>query len=199
MALTRRALLASAAAAMLAPRAALAKTMPGEPFPVSDREQDAVDYKYHRQEAEFASAEAPGTIVVDQKKKFLYLVQGNGQALRFGVSVPKKGHVWSGETVIAKMAKWPVWIPTPDHIARRPDVAKYLNGGFPPGPGNPMGARALYLYKDNADTSYRIHGTEKPSYIGTKATAGCFGMLNPDVIYLYDQVTLGTRVVVLPL
>lgn len=198
MALTRRALLMSAVAAGVFSRDALAKNVPGEPFPVSDREQDAVEPKFRRQDSSFASAEAPGTIVIDQKKKFLYFVQGNGKAIRFGVSVPKKGHVWDGETVVEKMAKWPVWIPTPDHIARRPDVAKYLNGGFPPGPGNPMGARAMYLYKNNADTTYRIHGTEKPTFIGTKATAGCFGMLNPDVIYLYSLVTLGTRVVVLP-
>ena len=197
MALTRRTLLTTAFAAGVLPRAGQAANVPGEPFPVSEREQDAVDYKFHRREMDFETSEPAGTIVIDQSKRFLFHVLGNGKAMRFGVSVPKKGHVWSGETVVSKMAKWPVWTPTPDHLARRPDMAKYL-AGMPGGPKNPMGARAMYLYKDNVDTTYRIHGTEKPTFIGTKATTGCFGMLNPDVIYLYEQVTLGTRVVVLP-
>jgi lipoprotein-anchoring transpeptidase ErfK/SrfK len=117
--------------------------------------------------------------------------------MRYGVSVGKAGKGWSGETVIGRMAKWPVWIPTPDHIARRASLVEYLPDGMPGGPGNPMGARALYLYQGDVDTVYRIHGTEDPKLIGRKATAGCFGLLNIDVIYLYDRVNIGTRVVVL--
>ncbi len=161
------------------------------------RASDANDipYKYRRQEVDFETAEQPGTIVVDPRKRWLYHVMGGGRAVRYGVSTGKYGD-WTGTTVIGRMEKWPVWTPTPDHLKRMPSLAKYI-GGMPGGPKNPMGARALYLYQNNADTSYRIHGTDDPAHIGTKATAGCFGMLNTDVIELYGQVQVGTRVVVL--
>lgn len=190
MPLSRRSLLLAAAAAPLA-----APARASEPFPVHASDANDIPYKFHRQEVEFQTPEQPGAIVVDPVKRWLYHVTGGGKAIRYGVSVGKYGN-WSGETVIGRMEKWPVWTPTPDHIKRRPDLAKYL-GGMPGGPKNPMGARALYLYQNGADTSYRIHGTDSPAYIGTKATAGCFGMLNFDVIELYNQVQIGTRVVVL--
>ena len=190
MPISRRSLLAAAAALPFS-RAAVAS----EPFPVHASDANEIPYKFRRQEVDLATGEQAGAIVVDPGRRWLYQVLGPGKALRFGVSVGKYGN-WSGETVIGKMEKWPVWTPTPDHLKRKPSLIKYING-MPGGPANPMGARALYLYKGNVDTSYRIHGTDDPTFIGTKATAGCFGMLNADVIYLFDQVRIGTRVVVL--
>ena len=168
----------------------------GEPFPVFESDAKTIPYKYRRRDMAFETQEPAGTLVVDSKHRFLYHVLGNGQATRYGISVGKTGKSWSGETVIKKMVKWPVWTPTPEHIAAHPGIAKYLNG-MPAGPGNPMGARALYLYHGEVDTVYRIHGTHDPKLIGHNATSGCFGMLNIDVIYLYDRVGIGTRVVVL--
>jgi lipoprotein-anchoring transpeptidase ErfK/SrfK len=193
MALSRRALISSALAAGL-PLGRRAEA--SEPFPVFASDGSAIPYKFHRQEVDYATPEQPGAIVIDPAQRFLFHVTGQGRAVRYGVSVGKYGN-WSGATVIGKMVKWPVWTPTPDHLKRRPELVKYING-MPGGPHNPMGARALYLYQNGADTSYRIHGTDNAAFIGTKATAGCFGMLNFDVIELYNQVQLGTRVVVLP-
>ena len=189
MPLSRRSLLA--AAILPFGRVALA----AEPFPVSESDKNELPYKFQRHEVDLHTQEPAGAIIVDPDKRFLFQVQGPGRAMRFGVSVGKYGN-WSGETVIGKMVKWPVWTPTPDHLKRRPDLIKYING-MPGGPKNPMGARAIYLYQSNADTTYRIHGTDDPALIGTKATAGCFGMLNSDVIYLYDRVRIGIKVVVL--
>jgi lipoprotein-anchoring transpeptidase ErfK/SrfK len=144
----------------------------------------------------FKTQEPAGTIVVDPKHRFLYHVSGNGQAMRYGVAVGKASKAWSGEAVIKRMAKWPVWVPAPYHLEEKPSLAKHING-MPGGPDNPMGARALYLYQGDVDTINRIHGGAKPSEIGSKKTAGCIGMLNIDVIHLYDRVEIGTRVVVL--
>jgi lipoprotein-anchoring transpeptidase ErfK/SrfK len=104
--------------------------------------------------------------------------------------------VATGEAVIKRMAKWPVWVPAPDHLEEKPSLAEYING-MPGGPDNPMGARAMYLYQGEVDTINRIHGAATPAQIGSKKTAGCVGMLNIDVIHLYDRVAIGTRVVML--
>jgi lipoprotein-anchoring transpeptidase ErfK/SrfK len=195
MLITRRALLASGLFAVFAPvTRALAQT--GEPFPVPESEARMVAYKFQRREMDYKTQEPAGTIVVDPKRCFLYHVLGGGQAMRYGVSVGKSSKAWSGEAVIKRMAKWPVWVPAPYHLEEKPSLAKYING-MPGGPGNPMGARAMYLYQGEVDTINRIHGAAKPSEIGSKKTAGCFGMLNIDIIHLYDQVAIGTRVVVL--
>jgi lipoprotein-anchoring transpeptidase ErfK/SrfK len=196
MLISRRRFLGSLAAAGACPALpALADT--GEQFPVFQSEGRDLPYKYQRHEVDFVSAEAVGTIVVDPGQRLLFHVLGQGRAMRYGVSVGKAGLSWSGQSEIGRMAKWPTWTPTKDHLARRPDLIKYING-MPGGPRNPMGARALYLYQNGADTSYRIHGTDDPHLIGTKATAGCFGLLNKDVVNLYDRVSIGTKVVVLP-
>ena len=167
-----------------------------EPFPVSEKEALKVAYKFRRREDKFVTAEPPGTVVVVPKKRFLYLVQGNGMAMRYGIAVGHDSKTWTGETDIGKMVKWPVWTPTPEHLAARPDMAQYKNG-MPGGPKNPMGARAIYLYQNGVDTIFRIHGTHDPKLVGKKATNGCFGMLNYDIVHLYDQVQIGTRVVVI--
>lgn len=193
--ITRRGLLAGLAAAG-GLWGARVQAQEAEPFPVSEKDALKVEYKYQRREMKYETAEPAGTVVVDPKRRFLYLVLGNGQAVRYGVAVGHDSKAWSGETVVGKMAKWPVWIPTPEHIAARPDMIKYKDG-MPPGPKNPLGARALYLYQGGVDTVYRIHGTYDPKLVGRKATSGCFGLLNVDVIHLYDRVQIGTRVVVL--
>jgi len=196
MPISRRALLTSVLASGLLPgRQALA--LSGEPFPVNEAEAKKISYKFQRRDMAYETQEPAGTLVVDTKHRFLYHVLGNGQATRYGVAVGKGGNSWSGEAVIKRMAKWPVWVPTADHLARYPSLAKDIHG-VPGGPGNPMGARALYLYQGEVDTVYRIHGATKPSDIGRKMTAGCIGLLNIDVIHLYDRVEIGARVVVLP-
>ena len=193
MPITRRTLLTSSfAAGLCAP--AIAKTIPGEPFAVADDDDQKVEYTFRRQVVDFPMQAAPGTVVVNTYRHWLYLVIGNGKAVRFGIGTGKYGD-WSGETVVGRMEKWPIWTPTPDHLKRRPDLIQYIHG-MPGGLKNPMGARAIYLYANNADTTYRIHGTDVPEHIGTKATAGCFAMFNADVIWLYDRVKLGSRVVV---
>lgn len=144
----------------------------------------------------YKTNEPAGTIVVDTTHRFLYHVTGNGQAMRYGVAVGKSSMAWTGEATIKRMAKWPVWVPAPYHLEEKPSLAKYING-MPGGLDNPMGARAMYLYQGEVDTINRIHGAAKPSQIGGKTTAGCIGMLNTDVVHLYDRVEVGTRVVVL--
>lgn len=195
MPITRRALLTSALFAGFVPNSR-AFALSGEPFPIPESEARKVDYKYRRREMAYKTQEPAGTIIVDAKRCFLYHVLGNGQAMRYGVSVGKSSKAWSGEAVIKRMAKWPVWVPAPYHLEEKPSLAEYING-MPGGPDNPMGARALYLYQGEVDTINRIHGAAKPSEIGSKKTAGCIGMLNIDVIHLYDRVEIGTRVVVL--
>ncbi|MCX7347016.1 MAG: L,D-transpeptidase [Alphaproteobacteria bacterium] len=194
MSITRRAVMFSAIAAGLLPARQLA-AQEAEPFVVKD-ESPKIAYKFRRREIDYDNPEPPGTIIVDPKRKFLYHLQGGGKATRYGVAVGKSSKSWKGEAVIKRMAKWPVWVPTPEHLEAIPSLAKHLNG-MPGGLDNPMGARALYLYEGDVDTINRIHGAAKPSEIGRNVTAGCIGMLNVDVIHLYDRVELGTRVIML--
>lgn len=196
MIFTRRQLLASIAATAVAPLSP-AMALSGEPFPVRESDAKEVEYKYRRREVEYETAEAAGTIIVDPHQRFLFHVLGQGKATRYGAAVGKAGRTWSGDAVIKRKEKWPTWTPTPEHLAEFPKLVKYMPDGMPGGPENPMGARALYLYQGDVDTVYRIHGTHDPKLVGKKATAGCFGLLNIDIIHLYDAVELGTRVVVL--
>ena len=141
---------------------------------------------YHRKEA-------PGTIVIDTDNRFLYFVQDNGQAVRYGVTVGEEAQGWSGVAKIGNMAEWPTWTPTAGEHQRLGPLPTQLAGG----PANPMGARALYLYADGKDTLYRIHGTNQPEYIGQAISSGCIRMTNENVIDLYSRVKMGTTVVVL--
>jgi lipoprotein-anchoring transpeptidase ErfK/SrfK len=193
MLLTRRALISSATA-----YAAFSGSMARaeEPFPVKWKEASDIAYKWRKRDIEFETTEPAGTLVIDPRKKFLYLVHGNGSATRYGVAVGKAAKAWTGEVTINKMIAWPMWRPTPYHLEQIPSLIKWKDG-MPGGPDNPMGARALYLYKGEVDTINRIHGSAKPKEIGTAATAGCIGMLNVDVIDLYAKVQIGTRVVML--
>ena len=138
----------------------------------------------------YPSNEAPGTIIVDTQNTYLYYVLGGGQAIRYGIGVGREGFTWAGVKTVERKAEWPDWNPPPEMIARSPYLPRFMAGGVT----NPLGARAMYL----SGTFYRIHGTNAPSTIGSRATAGCIRMANEDVIDLYDRVKVGTKVVVLP-
>jgi hypothetical protein len=163
MSLTRRTFLTTAACAF----ATTAKA--AEPFPVNMTEGKNLDYKFQRRDMEFATNEPAGTIVVDAVHRFLYHVQGGGQATRYGVAVGKATHAWTGEVIIKKMKEWPTWIPAPYHIATKPSLAQYLPNGMPGGPDNPLGARAMYLFKGEVDTDQphsRFSETERHRQAG---------------------------------
>ena len=143
-----------------------------------------------RQEVAFPTKEPAGTLVVDTPNTYLYYVLGGGRAIRYGVRVGRDGFTWTGVQKISRKAEWPDWHPPTEMIERQPYLPRFMAGG----PGNPLGARAMYL----GSTVYRIHGTNQPSTIGKFVSSGCIGMLNEDVSDLFDRVKVGTRVVVLP-
>ena len=155
-----------------------------------------LDPQYEPQMVSFAGYQ-PGMIVVDPGNHFLYLTMAGGRALRYGVGVGKAGLAFKGTARIARKAEWPSWTPTANMIRRSPEKYARYAKGVPGGPGNPLGARALYLYRDNRDTYYRIHGTTEPQSIGQSVSNGCIRMINDHVMDLYDRVPLGTTVVVL--
>lgn len=170
-----------------------------EPFPVPAIAPDDVAPEFLRREVSYPTREQPGTIVVDPAARYAYLVLENGRALRYGIGVGKEeGFNFRGEAIIARKAEWPGWRPTPDMIRREPERYGPLREGLPGGSGNPLGPRALYLYRDGRDTYYRLHGTVEPWTIGTMVSSGCVRLLNQDIIDLYRRVPVGTRVVVLP-
>jgi len=144
-----------------------------------------------RQIVNYASREAPGTIIIDTPNTYLYYVLGGGQAIRYGIGVGRDGFTWSGVQTITKKAEWPDWTPPAEMIARQPYLPRYMAGG----PGNPLGARAMYL----GGTIYRIHGTNAPHTIGTHVSSGCLRLTNEDVTDLYSRVNVGTKVIVLPM
>ena len=154
--------------------------------------------RYMRQLVDDPTGQPAGTVVVDPKNRFLYLVQEGGKALRYGVGVGKEGMAWSGTANVAMKREWPRWTPTKDMIAREPDKYVKWARGMEGGTQNPLGARALYLFKNGKDTLYRIHGTNEPWSIGQAMSSGCIRMMNQDVIDLYRRVPNGTKVVVLP-
>ena len=143
--------------------------------------------KFLRQQVRYFGPERVGTIVVDAKRRLLYLVQPGGMAMRYGIAVGKEGYGWTGSAVLQWKQKWPTWTPPAEMIARKPELAKYAKG-LEGSPRNPLGARAMYLFKDGRDTLYRIHGTDKPYSIGKAASSGCFRMINQDVMDLYSRV-----------
>ncbi|MDR6759179.1 lipoprotein-anchoring transpeptidase ErfK/SrfK [Mycoplana sp. BE70] len=150
-----------------------------------------------RQVVDYRTKYPPGTIVVDPHARFLYLVMEGGKAMRYGVGVAKAGLEFEGEADIARKGRWPGWVPTPNMIARNPERYGPLAGGMEGGLRNPLGARALYLYKNGQDTLYRIHGTNEPWSIGKSVSSGCIRLLNQDIIDLHRRVPKGSRVVVL--
>jgi lipoprotein-anchoring transpeptidase ErfK/SrfK len=147
--------------------------------------------RLRRQVVSYTTHEAPGTVIIDTPNTYLYYVLGGGQAIRYGIGVGRDGFTWSGTQTITKKAEWPDWTPPPEMIARQPYLPRQMAGG----PGNPLGARAMYL----GGTIYRIHGTNAPETIGTHVSSGCLRLTNQDVIDLYSRVNVGTRVIVLPM
>lgn len=157
---------------------------------------EAVDPKYLRQLVDDPTGEAPGTLVVNTKEKHLYLVLKDGKAMRYGVGLGRQGYSWKGRAVVQWKRKWPTWTPPSAMIGRKPELEKWRTG-MPPGLQNPLGARALYIYKDGADTLYRIHGSPEWRTIGKSASSGCVRMFNQDVIDLYDRVPAKAQLVVI--
>jgi lipoprotein-anchoring transpeptidase ErfK/SrfK len=146
--------------------------------------------QFHRTEVNYITKEPSGTIIVDTPHTYLYLVLGNGKAIRYGIGVGREGFTWSGTERISRVAEWPDWYPPAEMIERQPYLPRFMAGGE----GNPLGARALYL----GNTLYRIHGTNQPSTIGTFVSSGCIRLTNDDIADLYGRIQVGTRVVVLP-
>ncbi|QIG93901.1 L,D-transpeptidase [Bradyrhizobium sp. 6(2017)] len=166
---------------------------PVQSMPQAQEEDRSVELpaRLRRQVVTYSTREAPGTIIIDTPNTYLYLVLGNGQAMRYGIGIGRDGFTWSGTQTITKKSEWPDWTPPPEMIARQPYLPRHMAGG----PGNPLGARAMYL----GDTIYRIHGTNAPETIGTRVSSGCLRLTNADVSDLYSRVSVGTKVIVLPM
>jgi lipoprotein-anchoring transpeptidase ErfK/SrfK len=156
--------------------------------------QASIPIAYQRHVVDYHRKEAPGTIVVETDDRYLYFVLPQGKAIRYGVTVGEDALAWSGVAKIGRLQEWPAWVPTREIKQRLGNIPDYVE----PGPHNPMGARALYLYQGNKDTLYRIHGTNQPEHIGRAISSGCIRMTNEDAIDLYNRVKIGTPVVVLP-
>ena len=155
--------------------------------------QDAAEIALHlrRHIVDYPTREAPGNIVIDTSNTYLYFVLGSGRAIRYGIGVGREGFTWSGIRAVERKAEWPDWIPPAEMLKRQPYLPRFMAGG----PGNPLGARAMYL----SGTVYRIHGTNDPSTIGKRVSSGCIRLTNEDVIDLYAHINIGTKVVVLPI
>jgi lipoprotein-anchoring transpeptidase ErfK/SrfK len=191
----RAALAAAIMAAAAALPGAFASAAPQEDMNIQDQpgyqptpEEEQLTGAYEKQEVFFRTNEAPGTIIIDTKSRFLYLVQPDNRALRYGIGVGRDGFQWSGLQKISRKQEWPDWRPPPEMIERQPYLPRFMAGG----PGNPLGARAMYL----GATIYRIHGTNQPQTIGHAISSGCFRLVNEDVIDLYNRVPVGTKVIV---
>ncbi|PYE87470.1 L,D-transpeptidase [Phyllobacterium leguminum] len=157
--------------------------------------QAKIPPQYKRQIVDYHTSETPGTVIVDTANKFLYYVMPGGKAMRYGIGVGKEGFDWSGTARVAMKREWPIWTPPAPMIKRRPELAEF-RGGMQPGLQNPLGPRALYLYKGGNDTGYRLHGTPEWWSIGKAMSSGCIRLLNQDIIDLYNRVDVGAKVIV---
>ncbi len=153
----------------------------------------SIGRQWRRQLVKYKSSEPQGTVVVDTRNHYLYVIFENSTALRYGVGVGKEGFQWFGRAQIDRKQIWPTWTPPPEMLARRPELPKFMEGG----PENPMGPRGLYLYRDGKDLGYRLHGTVEPWSIGSDVSSGCIRLLSEDVIDLYQRCPVGTKVLVL--
>lgn len=174
---------------------AMYAAVPNEPFPIPAARVDRIDPKYWRQVVDDPTGERPGTVVVDTANRFLYLVRGDGTAMRYGVGIGRDGFTWQGRAKVGRKAEWPTWTPTKEMMERQPETREFA-GGMPPGLTNPLGARALYIYQDGRDTLYRLHGTMEVWSIGGAVSSGCVRLLFHDVIDLYNRAPVGTPIVV---
>ena len=176
---------------IMSPPAQSAPPVQAQPSDDDEGSVHEMPARLKRQVVNYASREAPGTIIIDTPNTYLYYVLGGGQAIRYGIGVGREGFTWSGVQTVTKKAEWPDWTPPAEMIARQPYLPRYMAGG----PGNPLGARAMYL----GGTIYRIHGTNAPHTIGTHVSSGCLRLTNEDVTDLYSRVRVGTKVIVLPM
>lgn len=171
----------------------LRDSIPDPRFPIRRVNQELLNPEFRRQLVPFRHTEQPGTLVVDARNFFLYLLREGGQAIRYGVGVGREGFGWSGDAIVGRVAEWPAWVPPKEMRLRQPELPERMEGG----PENPLGARALYLYQGSKDTLYRIHGTAEPWTIGTNVSSGCIRLLNEEIADLYLRTPVGTKVVVL--
>jgi lipoprotein-anchoring transpeptidase ErfK/SrfK len=157
-----------------------------------------INPKYYRQVVADPTGEGPGTLVVDTANRFLYFVLPFGEAIRYGVAIGREGFAWAGNAKVEWKGRWPTWTPPKEMIERDKKLEKYSeeNGGMPPGPDNPLGARALYIFQNGVDTLYRIHGSPEWKSIGKKASSGCVRLMNQDIIDLWERVRKGTPIMV---
>ena len=169
--------------------------MPEERFPVPAVNLMQLKPGHFRTEIADPTGERPGTIVVETAQRYLYLVQENGRAIRYGVGIGREGFTWSGRAQVGRKATWPTWHPTRDMMQRQPETREFANG-MPGGLMNPLGARALYIYQSGRDTLYRLHGTGEVWSIGEAVSSGCVRLLHQDVIDLYRRCPVGTPIVV---
>lgn len=170
--------------------------LPDERFPVGPVSLDRINPELRRQEVAYEGGESAGTIVVNTPERRLYYVLGNGRAIRYGIGVGREGLTLRGNAVVGRKAEWPSWTPTANMMRREPRYRQYASG-VSGGPHNPLGARALYLYRNGRDTMFRIHGTNQPDTIGGAVSSGCIRMTNHDVIDLYERTSNGAKVVVI--
>ena len=173
--------------------------MPDEQFPLPAINLKLVDSKYLRRTVEYETDEKVGTLIVDTKNFYVYLVERYGLARRYGVGLGRAGFQWSGRAYVGRKAEWPIWVPPDEMIARKPSLERYSfdNGGMEPGLKNPLGARAIYIYQDRVDTLYRLHGTPDVRSIGHAVSSGCVRMINQDIIDLYERVNRRAPIVVI--
>jgi lipoprotein-anchoring transpeptidase ErfK/SrfK len=181
----------------LAEAAKLYGPEPDEKFPIPAVDVSKIDPKYYRRTVPYDTKEAAGTIIVDPSNYYVYRVEDDGKATRYGANVGRAGFLWSGDAYVGRKAEWPVWTPPKEMIARQPEARKYA-GGMPAGLDNPLGARTLYLYQNGVYTLYTLYSTSDPETIGTNITSGCTGLLSQDMIDLYSRTPVKTKVVVLP-
>ena len=167
-------------------------TLPDQPFPIPLVDRSRMRPEQRPTTVAYHGGERPGTVVVDIDQRFLYLTQGGGTALRYAVGVGRQGFSWKGVAYVGRKAPWPNWSPTSTMVRLNPRMARYASAGL----GNPLGARALYLYQGNRDILFRIHGTNEPWTIGQQVSSGCIRMLNEDVVDLYNRVPVGATVLV---
>ena len=204
MSITRRDYLAGAAAATVVGAASPVFANTASKWFAGSMEDNGFVYRrtnfrvikptWKRQMVKYFSPEPPGTVVVDTQNHFLYVIWENKTALRYGVGVGKEGFKWYGRARIDRKALWPRWVPPPEMRKRQPDLPLKVDGGAP---NNPLGPRALYLYRDGRDLGYRLHGTLEPWSIGNDVSSGCIRMFPEDVIDLYQRCPIGTKVLVL--
>jgi lipoprotein-anchoring transpeptidase ErfK/SrfK len=174
------------------------RAMPGERFPIPAVDPSKVPEQFRRQLVSYPTSENVGTIIVNTNTFFLHLVQENGMAMRYGVGLGRAGFEWSGRAHVGWKQEWPKWTPPDEMIARQPELEQYsaINGGMPPGPMNPLGARAIYIFQGGRDTLYRIHGSPEYWSIGKAVSSGCVRLIQQDVIDLYGRVTTGAPILV---